>query len=39
MTYLGRVDTAVVRRGCASQSYQSTLKKSGRNKEDLVDTI
>lgn len=39
MTYLGRVDIAVVKRGCASQSYQSTLKKSGRNREDLVDTI
>jgi len=26
-------------RNCTSQSYQSTLKKSARNKQGLVDTV
>lgn len=37
--YPGKVDTAFVKRGCASRSYQSALKKLGSNKEDLVDIV
>lgn len=39
MTYPGRVDTPFVKRLLHNHIRQSTLKKSGRNKEDMVGTV